>query len=162
MEDGEWNSQALRSCIAEETVLKILATPAPRPSDPPDTLAWKHTSDGRFSVKSAYKFLSHDLPSSEGLSHYQQINVSWTPPLRNWVKVNTDGAYKATSAKRDVEIFSETVKGSVEKSGLTVLAIVEFISLAGKNGKSISVSFYEVDHQDHAVDLLNPGQPPIL
>ncbi|MED6121834.1 hypothetical protein PIB30_033850 [Stylosanthes scabra] len=48
-------------------------------------------------------------------------------------------------------------KGSAEKPGLTVLAIVEFICLVEKNGKSISVSFYEVDHQDHAVDLLNPG-----
>jgi len=34
--------------------------------------------------------------------------------------------------------------------------------MAEKNGKSIAVSFYEVDHQDHAVDLLNPEQPHIL
>ncbi|MED6124689.1 hypothetical protein PIB30_061351 [Stylosanthes scabra] len=54
------------------------------------------------------------------------------------------------------------IQGSAEKPGLTMLAIAEFISLAEKNGKSISVSFYEVDHQDHAVDLLNPGQSPIL
>ncbi|QHO44011.1 hypothetical protein HN51_009494 [Arachis hypogaea] len=54
------------------------------------------------------------------------------------------------------------IQGSAEKPGLAMLAIAEFTSLAEKNGKSISISFYEVDHQDHAVDLLNPGHPPIL
>ena len=54
------------------------------------------------------------------------------------------------------------IKGSAERPGLAVLAIAEFLSMAEKNGKSIAVSFYEVDHQEHAVDLLNPGQPPIL
>lgn len=53
-------------------------------------------------------------------------------------------------------------KGSIEKPGLAVLATSEFLSLAEDNGKSIAVSFYEVDHHDHAVDLLNPEQPPIL
>ncbi|RYR06641.1 hypothetical protein Ahy_B05g073951 [Arachis hypogaea] len=54
------------------------------------------------------------------------------------------------------------IQGSAEKPGLAMLAIAEFTSLAEKNGKWISISFYEVDHQDHAVDLLNPGHPPIL
>ncbi|KAK7270864.1 hypothetical protein RJT34_26353 [Clitoria ternatea] len=54
------------------------------------------------------------------------------------------------------------IQGSAEKPGLAVLAIAEFLSVAEKNGKSIAVSFYEVDHHDHAIDLLNPGQPPIL
>lgn len=53
-------------------------------------------------------------------------------------------------------------KGSFERPGLAVLATSEFLSMAEKNGKSIAVSFYEVDHQDHAVDLLNPEQPQIL
>ncbi|CAL0328604.1 unnamed protein product [Lupinus luteus] len=52
--------------------------------------------------------------------------------------------------------------GSDEKPGLAALAISEFLSMAEKNGKCIALSFYEVDHQEHAVDLLNPGQPPIL
>lgn len=53
-------------------------------------------------------------------------------------------------------------KGSAETPGLSVLAITEFLSVAEQNGKSIAVSFYEVDHQEHAVDLLNPEQPAIL
>lgn len=53
-------------------------------------------------------------------------------------------------------------KGSAERPGLAVLAIAEFLSAAEKNGKSIAVSFYEVDHQERAVDLLNPEQTPIL
>lgn len=53
------------------------------------------------------------------------------------------------------------LKGSTDTPGLAVLAMVEFLSIAEKNGKSIAVSFYEVDHQDHAIDLINPEQPPI-
>jgi kinesin family protein 22 len=54
------------------------------------------------------------------------------------------------------------LKGSSERPGLAVFAISEFLSMAEKNGKSIAVSFYEVDHQDHAADLLKPEQSPIL
>ncbi|KAK7364343.1 hypothetical protein VNO80_12920 [Phaseolus coccineus] len=54
------------------------------------------------------------------------------------------------------------IQGSAESPGLAVLAIAEFLSVAEKNGKSITVSFYEVDHQDRAMDLLKPEKPPIL
>ncbi|XP_061352843.1 kinesin-like protein KIN-10C [Gastrolobium bilobum] len=54
------------------------------------------------------------------------------------------------------------IQGSAEKPGLAMLAVAEFLSMAEKYGKSIAISFYEVDHQEHAVDLLNPEQPPIL
>ena len=53
-------------------------------------------------------------------------------------------------------------KGSAERPGLAVLAITEFLSVTEQNGKSIAVSFYEVDHQERAMDLLNPEKPPIL
>ncbi|CAJ2666747.1 unnamed protein product [Trifolium pratense] len=56
---------------------------------------------------------------------------------------------------------TQLLQGSSERPGLAVFAISEFLSMAEKNGKSIAVSFYEVDHQDHAVDLLNPEHPPI-
>ncbi|XP_019430633.1 PREDICTED: kinesin-like protein KIN-10C isoform X2 [Lupinus angustifolius] len=57
---------------------------------------------------------------------------------------------------------THVIQGSDEKQGLAALSISEFLSMAEKNGKCIALSFYEVDHQEHAVDLLNPGQPPIL
>ncbi|XP_058779170.1 kinesin-like protein KIN-10C isoform X2 [Vicia villosa] len=57
---------------------------------------------------------------------------------------------------------TQLIQGSLEKSGLAMLAISEFLSVAEKNEKSIAVSFYDVDHQDHAADLLNPEQSPIL
>ncbi|XP_045815907.1 kinesin-like protein KIN-10C isoform X3 [Trifolium pratense] len=57
---------------------------------------------------------------------------------------------------------TQLLQGSYERPGLALFAISEFLSMAEKNGKSIAVSFYEVDHQDHAVDLLNPEHPPIL
>ncbi|KAH1042887.1 Kinesin-like protein KIN-10C [Glycine soja] len=54
------------------------------------------------------------------------------------------------------------IQGSAERPGLAVLAITEFLSVTEQNGKSIAVSFYEVDHQERAMDLLNPEKPPIL
>ncbi|TKY45209.1 Kinesin protein KIF22 [Spatholobus suberectus] len=57
---------------------------------------------------------------------------------------------------------THVIQGSAERPGLAVLAITEFLSVAEKNGKSIAVSFYEVDHQDRAIDLLNPEHTPIL
>ncbi|KAL5173706.1 Kinesin-like protein KIN-10C [Glycine soja] len=57
---------------------------------------------------------------------------------------------------------THVIQGSAERPGLAVLAIAEFLSVAEKNGKSIAVSFYEVDHQERAMDLLNPEKPPIL
>ena len=42
-----------------------------------------------------------------------------------------------------------------------MLAVSDFLSLAKQNGKSIAISLYEVDHQEHAVDLLNPELPAI-
>ncbi|XP_027923402.1 kinesin-like protein KIN-10C [Vigna unguiculata] len=53
------------------------------------------------------------------------------------------------------------IQGSVESPGLAVLAVAEFLSIAEKNGKSINVSLYEIDHQERAMDLLNPENPPI-
>jgi len=67
----------------------------------------------------------------------------------------------------EIALFMLTItpllfKGSAESPGLAALAISEFLSVAEKHGKSITVSFYEVDHQDRAMDLLNPNKPPIL
>ncbi|KAL2334729.1 hypothetical protein Fmac_015942 [Flemingia macrophylla] len=57
---------------------------------------------------------------------------------------------------------THVIQGSAERPGLAVLAVAELLSVTEKNGKSIAVSFYEVDHQERAVDLLNPEQPTIL
>ncbi|XP_028773227.1 LOW QUALITY PROTEIN: kinesin-like protein KIN-10C [Neltuma alba] len=56
---------------------------------------------------------------------------------------------------------THVIQGSAKIPGLSVLAVAEFLSLAEQNGKSIAISLYEVDHLDHAVDLLNPEQPAI-
>ncbi|KAK4283066.1 hypothetical protein QN277_000062 [Acacia crassicarpa] len=53
------------------------------------------------------------------------------------------------------------IQGSAKIPGLSVLAVAEFLLLAEQNGKSIAMSLYEVDHQEHAIDLLNPEQPAI-
>ena len=43
-----------------------------------------------------------------------------------------------------------------------MLAVSEFLSMVEQSGKSIAISIYEVDHLEHAVDLLNPEQPTIM
>ncbi|KAF7813151.1 kinesin-like protein KIN-10C isoform X2 [Senna tora] len=57
---------------------------------------------------------------------------------------------------------THVIQGSTETPGLSVLAITEFLSMAEQSGKNIAVSFYEVDHQEHAVDLLNQEQSTIF
>ncbi|KAI4351715.1 hypothetical protein L6164_006043 [Bauhinia variegata] len=54
------------------------------------------------------------------------------------------------------------IQGTTEKPGLAMLAMTGFLSMVEQNKKSIAVSFYEVDHQEHAFDLLTPGQPEIF
>ena len=49
---------------------------------------------------------------------------------------------------------------TVDKNGNGGFA--EFLSATEKNGKSIAVSFYEVDDRERAMDLLNLEKPPIL
>ncbi|KAF5731187.1 ATP binding microtubule motor family protein putative isoform 1 [Tripterygium wilfordii] len=55
------------------------------------------------------------------------------------------------------------IQGSEEKPGLAVLAIAELLSKANENGKSVTISFYEILH-DRVYDLLDPKQleVPIL
>ncbi|XP_054787335.1 kinesin-like protein KIN-10C isoform X2 [Prosopis cineraria] len=57
---------------------------------------------------------------------------------------------------------THVIQGSAKIPGLSALAVADFLSMAEQNGKSIAISLYEVDHQEHAVDLLNPEQPAIL
>ncbi|XP_004309200.1 PREDICTED: kinesin-like protein KIF22 [Fragaria vesca subsp. vesca] len=53
------------------------------------------------------------------------------------------------------------IQGSSEKPGLATLAIDEIISMAEKNGCSITISSYEV-YQDHIYDILAPSRPEVL
>ncbi|KAM5557373.1 kinesin-like protein KIN-10C [Rosa sericea] len=53
------------------------------------------------------------------------------------------------------------IQGSSEKPGLATLAIDEIISMAEKNGCSITISSYEV-YQDHIYDVLAPSRPEVL
>ncbi|WVZ25115.1 hypothetical protein V8G54_003659, partial [Vigna mungo] len=64
---------------------------------------------------------------------------------------NTIIAHGATGSGK-----THIIQGNAERQGLAMLAIAKFLPIAKKNGKSISVSFYEVDHQEQAMDLLNP------
>ncbi|XP_011076150.1 kinesin-like protein KIN-10C [Sesamum indicum] len=53
-----------------------------------------------------------------------------------------------------------TIQGSLEKPGLAVLAMSEILSKARELQKSVSVSLYELSH-DQAYDLLNPRHPAV-
>ncbi|RYR21968.1 hypothetical protein Ahy_B03g067255 [Arachis hypogaea] len=43
---GEWRYDELKNLVTEESFLQIVAMPAPRRTDPPDSIAWKHSPDG--------------------------------------------------------------------------------------------------------------------
>ncbi|RYR38518.1 hypothetical protein Ahy_A09g043556 [Arachis hypogaea] len=53
-----------------ESFLQIVAMPAPRRTDPSDSIGWKHSPDGRFSIKSAYRNLSqHPVGHEKQATH---------------------------------------------------------------------------------------------
>ncbi|XP_061997251.1 kinesin-like protein KIN-10C isoform X1 [Rosa rugosa] len=53
------------------------------------------------------------------------------------------------------------IQGSSEKPGLATMATDEIISMAEKNGCSITISSYEV-YQDHIYDILDLSRPEVL
>ncbi|XP_052303429.1 kinesin-like protein KIN-10C isoform X4 [Populus trichocarpa] len=53
-------------------------------------------------------------------------------------------------------------QGTDDEPGLTVLAVDEMLRLAADNGKSIAVSFYEVDQDHHVKDLLDPNRQQVF
>ncbi|XP_061952401.1 kinesin-like protein KIN-10C isoform X6 [Populus nigra] len=53
-------------------------------------------------------------------------------------------------------------QGTDDEPGLTVLAVDEMLRLAADNGKSIAVSFYEVDQDHHVKDLLDPSRQQVF
>ncbi|KAL3570392.1 hypothetical protein D5086_027641 [Populus alba] len=53
-------------------------------------------------------------------------------------------------------------QGKDDEPGLTVLAVDEMLRLAADNGKSIAVSFYEVDQDHHVNDLLDPNRQQVF
>ncbi|KAG4379015.1 hypothetical protein GLYMA_17G155500v4 [Glycine max] len=78
-------------------------------------------------------------------------------------------AFDAASERWGIKVFLNLLDQSwtlrlffftVDKNGNGGFA--EFLSATEKNGKSIAVSFYEVDDRERAMDLLNLEKPPIL
>uniref|UniRef100_A0A7N0UGK4 Kinesin motor domain-containing protein n=1 Tax=Kalanchoe fedtschenkoi TaxID=63787 RepID=A0A7N0UGK4_KALFE len=56
---------------------------------------------------------------------------------------------------------SHTIQGSGRNPGLAVLAMEEFLLMAGKAGLSVSVSYYEV-YQEQVYDLLNKDKNAVF
>ncbi|KAL5080933.1 hypothetical protein RYX36_009354 [Vicia faba] len=114
------------------------------------TISFKEQSSSRYSVDYCY-------------NEHEDNEVIYSKEVKPLVSAAFEGI-NSTVIVHGARGSGKTqlIQGSLEKSGLAMLAISEFLSVTEKNGKSIAVSFYEVDHQDHATDLLNPEQSPIL
>ncbi|XP_057446162.1 kinesin-like protein KIN-10C [Lotus japonicus] len=113
------------------------------------TISFGKQSSSRYSVDYCYK-------------EHEDNEMIYTREVKPLVSAVFEG-HSSTVIAHGARGSGKThlIQGSTETPGLAVLAMVEFLSIAEKNGKSIAVSFYEVDHQDHAIDLINPEQPPI-
>ncbi|XP_073226114.1 kinesin-like protein KIN-10C isoform X2 [Cicer arietinum] len=114
------------------------------------TISFKEQSSSRYSVDYCY----------DALENNEIIYSREVKPLVLAAFEGLNSTVIAHGARGSGK--THLIQGSLERPGLAVLATSEYLSMAEKNGKSVAVSFYEVDHQDHAVDLLNPEQPPIL
>ncbi|KAI5444328.1 hypothetical protein KIW84_012817 [Lathyrus oleraceus] len=114
------------------------------------TISFKEQSSSRYSVDYCY-------------NEHEDNEVIYSKEVKHLVSAAFEGI-NSTVIAHGARGSGKTrlIQGSLEKFGLAMLAISEFLSVAEKNGKSIAVSFYEVDNQDHAADLLNPEQSPIL
>ncbi|KAL4327452.1 hypothetical protein AHAS_Ahas13G0101500 [Arachis hypogaea] len=77
--EGEWKIEHLKQLLPDECIQRICANPPPRASDPPDKLAWKHSKDERFSVKSAYCYSNRI--QSQGREVWKRI-WTWKGPQR--------------------------------------------------------------------------------
>lgn len=63
-DNGNWNTQRFCHFLPDDITSKIISMQPPSHNASPDCLAWRHSTDGMFSVKSAYDaLLNHD-------SHY--------------------------------------------------------------------------------------------
>ncbi|KAL4322447.1 hypothetical protein AHAS_Ahas14G0211400 [Arachis hypogaea] len=68
---GEWDTNKLKEYLPEDIVAKITASPPPSLDQNEDTIGWKHTEDGDFSIGATYKGLE-----------------KWTKPQQNdWTKI---------------------------------------------------------------------------
>ncbi|XP_074284140.1 uncharacterized protein LOC141608695 [Silene latifolia] len=99
--NGSWNEELITSLFLpfeRERISNIRVSS----NRPPDTWAWCGEKDGVFTVKSAYRFLAAN-GDAEGLKPKNGGNggrlkragdKGWTPPPREFVRVNVDAGVK--------------------------------------------------------------------
>lgn len=58
--DGVWNMEAFKERLSKEVVKRIANIPPPHPLAGCDKIFWIHTTNGGFSIKSAYHMLKVD------------------------------------------------------------------------------------------------------
>ncbi|RYR43669.1 hypothetical protein Ahy_A08g040066 [Arachis hypogaea] len=54
---GQWDARKLQKILPEDIVNKIISISPPSPWKEADCIAWEPSSDGQFSIKSAYQSL---------------------------------------------------------------------------------------------------------
>ncbi|RYR57449.1 hypothetical protein Ahy_A05g023183 [Arachis hypogaea] len=74
---GDWNLDKVKHLLPNDCIFRIEAAPPPRSSDPPDSLAWKATPDGRFSVSSAYQLISKASQQQASPQHILVWDKIW-------------------------------------------------------------------------------------
>lgn len=65
-EDGNWNLQGISMELPQEILNQIRATPKGHSMQMEDRIAWKYSTTGRFSTKSAYALACGRDPTTEG------------------------------------------------------------------------------------------------
>ncbi|EOY31198.1 Uncharacterized protein TCM_038171 [Theobroma cacao] len=86
MPNGDWDKERLTASLPIEVVNQILCIIPPTLLASPDTSYWALSPSSTWTT----------LPLISGDTRRQEeILVGWTPPPKEWIAVNSDGAYKS-------------------------------------------------------------------
>ncbi|KAL4390453.1 hypothetical protein AHAS_Ahas03G0146600 [Arachis hypogaea] len=109
---GAWNTGVLEPYLNHDIIMELISTEPPKLSGEKDTLSWKLTSNGEFSIASAYKKLTGQQETNNKI--WNTI-WKWKGPERvrtfMWLTIHE---YKKAFMKRS--LFNENKKPIIRNS----------------------------------------------
>ncbi|XP_061366310.1 uncharacterized protein LOC133309544 [Gastrolobium bilobum] len=81
-QDGEWDWGKFNIFLPKEVCEAIAKMESPKEGDEEDKIFWKPSSNGLFTVKSAYQFIKKDAPAMQHQDSHWDLAWKWKGPER--------------------------------------------------------------------------------